>query len=399
MYKRPIFHLLLSRLNEPRRCIQVLYGPRQTGKTTIARQILSEFPVPGHYASADEPALKDHSWIEKQWETGRAKILMRDQKTSALLVLDEIQKIPGWSETVKRLWDDDSHRRTPLYVVLLGSSPLLVQQGLTESLTGRFEIVYVTHWGFSEMREAFGWDLSHFLFYGGYPGSADLITDHNRWRHYIQDSLIETSVSRDILLMKRVDKPALLRRLFELGCLHSSQILSYQKMLGQLLDAGNTVTLAHYLQLLHGAGLIAGLPKYSGQQVKQRGSSPKLVVLNTALMSTMSNLQFEEALQNPTFWGRLVESAVGGWLINGSMGKSLQVFYWAGSNREVDYILTRGETVIAIEVKSGSGKISLPGMEILSRRYKIAKKMLVGRDGIPLEDFFLTPPEDWLAKS
>jgi predicted AAA+ superfamily ATPase len=396
MYKRPIYNVLLSRLGERRRFIQVLSGPRQTGKTTIARQILSELPAPGHYASADEPALKDHSWIEKQWETGRAKIPVRDQKTPALLVLDEIQKIPGWSETVKRLWDEDSHRQTPLYIVLLDSSPLLVQQGLTESLAGRFEIVHVTHWGFSEMREAFGWDMKRFLFYGGYPGSADLVRDHARWRQYIHDTLIETSVSRDILLMKRVDKPALLRRLFELGCLYSGQILSYQKMLGQLLDAGNTVTLAHYLELLSGAGLITGLQKYSGQHVRQRGSSPKLLVLNTALMSAMSHLDFEAALRDSTFWGRLVESAVGAWLLNGSMGKGLQVFYWAGSNREVDYILTRGKTAVAIEVKSGSGRTALPGMEMLSRNYKIAKKMLVGGDGIPLEDFFRTPPEDWI---
>lgn len=150
-------------------------------------------------------------------------------------------------------------------MVILGSSPLLVQRGLTESLAGRFEIIPVVHWSFSEMREAFGWEVDHYVFYGGYPGAADLIKEPQRWRRYLIDSLIETTVSRDIFLMTRVDKPVLLRRLFELGCLYSGQVLSYQKMLGQLQDAGNTTTLAHYLQLLEGAGLLKGLPKYAGQ--------------------------------------------------------------------------------------------------------------------------------------
>ncbi|GAB4378664.1 MAG: hypothetical protein Kow0042_27320 [Calditrichia bacterium] len=181
--------------------------------------------LPVHYASADEPALKDRDWIEQQWETGR--FLSRDKK--AILILDEIQKIPGWSETVKKLWDTDTFQNRALHVVLPGSSPLLVQRGLTESLAGRFEILPVTHWSFIEMHNAFGWELDQYIFFGGYPGSADLITDEQRWQNYILNSLIETTVSRDILLLTRVDKPALLRRLFELGCSYSGQIISYKK--------------------------------------------------------------------------------------------------------------------------------------------------------------------------
>lgn len=396
MYKQPVFDVLLRRLSEPRRFIQVLAGPRQTGKTTVARQVLAETEFPNHYASADEPSLKSHNWIEQQWEVGRSIVKKRGRKQKALLVLDEIHKIPGWSETVKRLWDEDAFKDVSLQVVLLGSSPLLVQRGLTESLAGRFEIIHVTHWSFSEMKHAFGWKLDTFLYYGGYPGAAGLIKERGRWAQYVLDSLIETSISRDLLLMTRVDKPALLRRLFELGCAYSGQILSYQKMLGQLQDAGNTTTLAHYLQLLQGAGLLCGLSKYSEKKVRQRGSSPKLLVLNTALMTAASSLTMEEARQDSSFWGRLVESAIGAHLANNILGKEMQLFYWAGNNQEVDFVLRRGKNIAAIEVKSGRRGKNLPGMDAFSRQFKVKKKLLVGTQGIPLEDFLTAVPESWL---
>jgi predicted AAA+ superfamily ATPase len=302
MFLRQIASLLRARIREPRRFIQALIGPRQTGKTTLVHQIMSELQLASQYASADEPVLRDRAWIEEQWETARYRLKSGAGQVAGLLVLDEIQKVTGWSETVKRLWDEDSAAQLPLHVVILGSSQLLVQQGLTESLAGRFETIPVTHWSFAEMREAFGWDLDQYLFFGGYPGSAGLIEDCERWRRYIVDSLIETTLSRDILLMRRVDKPALLRRLFELGCIYSGQVLSYQKMLGQLQDAGNTTTLAHYLSLLEEAGLLMGVPKYAGQKVRQRASSPKLLILNTALMSSLSLLDFEEAVDFHIGW-------------------------------------------------------------------------------------------------
>jgi hypothetical protein len=272
MYVRPIYHILKKRVAERRKFIQVLSGPRQTGKTTIARRLIDELDIPSHYASADEPALKGTAWIEQQWETAR----FQSAKNPAVLILDEIHKIPGWSETIKRLWDEDTAGGHFLHVVLLGSAPLLIQSGLTESLAGRFEIIPVPHWSFPEMRDAFGWSIDQYICYGGYPGAADLIADTSegdgfeRWRRYIMDALVEMTVSRDILLMKRIDKPALLRRLFDLGCAYSGQILSYQKMLGQLQDAGNTTTLAHYLDLLDAAGLIKGLQKISVEKVRQK---------------------------------------------------------------------------------------------------------------------------------
>jgi len=396
MLKRPTYRILIERFSEPRRFIQVLAGPRQAGKTTLAQQVMSDLKMPTHYASADEPLLKDRTWLEQQWEAARAKLRSGAGQKKALLVLDEIQKISGWSEVVKRLWDEDSAAGLSLHVVVLGSSPLLVQQGLTESLAGRFEIIPITHWLFSEMRDGFGWEVDQYIFYGGYPGAARLTRDFQRWSRYIMDSLIETTVSRDILLMTRVDKPALLRRLFELGCSYSGQILSYQKMLGQLQDAGNTTTLAHYLRLLEGAGMLAGLPKYAGQRARQRASSPKLQILNTALMSATSHLTFKEARNDSDYWGRLVESAVGATLANGLMGKDIRLFYWSSRNREVDFVLSRGGVLAAIEVKSGHRKVTLPGMEAFAKEFNVKRKLLVGAGGIPLEDFFGTPPERWV---
>ena len=394
MFKRPIHGMLMERMSEPRRFIQVLYGPRQSGKTTLAHQVMADLESPSHYASADEPTLKDRTWIEQQWEIARLKV---ESAKNALFVMDEAQKIDGWSETVKRLWDEDTAKGLPLHVMLLGSSPLLVQRGLTESLAGRFEVIPVTHWSFAEMREAFDWGLDEYIFFGGYPGGADLINDQKRWSNYIKDALIETTISRDILLMTRVDKPALLRRLFELGCSYSGQILSYQKMLGQLQDAGNTTTLAHYLNLLEGAGLLAGLSKYAGQRVRQRGSSPKLLVLNTALMTAQSQLNLGEAKQDTDFWGRLVESAIGAALMNGLRGENIELFYWSSRNREVDFVLSRRKSLVALEVKSGRRKVTLPGIEAFSTEFRVTKKLLVGAQGIPVEDFLLTPPPKWLS--
>jgi hypothetical protein len=395
MFKRPIFNDLIRRFNEKRRFIQVLSGPRQTGKTTLARQITDTLNVPIQYASADDPALKGQAWIEQQWETARAKLKSHPGKR-ALLILDEIQKIPRWSESVKRLWDEDTLSRKSLYVLLLGSSPLLMQKGLTESLAGRFEVIHVAHWPFNEMRDAFGWTVDTYIYFGGYPGSAELISDQERWKRYILDSIVEPTISRDILLMTRIDKPALLRRLFELGCMYSGQVLSYQKMLGQLQDAGNTTTVAHYLKLLESAGMIAGLQKYAGQRVRQRGSSPKFQVMNTALTSALLHLSFDEAHTNPDVWGRLVESSVGASLLNGIAGKDMELYYWAGFNREVDFVLRKGKKVAAIEVKTGKKKTSLPGMELLTKEFKITKKLLVGEYGIPIEEFLLKPAEFWI---
>ena len=392
VYKRPLFRTLLSRLKEPRRFLQVLSGPRQVGKTTLARQAMDAVRIRSQYASADEPTLQDRTWIEQQWDLARLKA----KNGGALLVLDEVQKVPGWSEVVKRLWDEDTAKGVSLKCVLLGSSPLLVQKGLTESLAGRFEILHVTHWSYAEMRDAFGWDVDRYVYFGGYPGSAGLVEDRPRWARYIVESLIETTLSRDILLMTRVDKPALLRRLFLLGCDYSGQILSYQKMLGQLQDAGNTTTLAHYLDLLAGVGMLKGIPKFSGKKVLQRASSPKLQVLNTALMTSQSRWHYTAAKKNRDYWGRLVESAVGAHLVNGAAGTMLEVYYWRERGQEVDFVLQSGERVVAVEVKSGRTRTAHSGMETFDKIVRPYRKILVGGQGIPLEEFLETTVTGWV---
>ena len=386
MYSRQIDARLLERLRETRRFIQVVWGPRQVGKTTSVTRALQALGLPHRYASADSPATHSAAWIRQQWELAR----LDAGSGTAVLALDEVQKVPGWSDTVKALWDEDTAAHRDVRVVLLGSSPLLMQAGMADSLAGRFEVLRWTHWTYAECKAAFGWDLETFLFFGGYPGSAPLVADVPRWRSYIVDSLIETSLSRDILLMTRVDKPALLRQLFALSCEYSGQILSYTKMLGQLTDAGNTTTLAHYLELLGGAGLVTGLAKYTGGAVRQRASSPKLHVMNTALMTAFSHREPAEALVDTAWRGRLVESAVGAYLLARAQDGEFRVRYWREGDREVDFVLERRDALVAIEVKSDDAPLGPHrGMQAFSERYPDARLLTVGADGIPLERLLL----------
>lgn len=395
-YQRPQVRLLLERLLEPRRFMQVLAGPRQVGKTTVMRQVGPTIGLPFLYASADEPGLKGSGWIAQQWETARA--LCRQPDTdSAVLALDEIQKIIGWSETVKRLWDEDSASGIALKVVILGSAPLLMQQGLSESLAGRFEILHLRHWSFNEMHDAFGWDVDTYIQFGGYPGAAGLIGFPDRWARYVLDSLVETTISRDVLLMTRVDKPALLRQLFELGCRYSGQILSYTKMLGQLQDAGNTTTLAHYLELLSAAGMVTGIRKYAGDAARRRASSPKLQVLNNALMTVSTGGIVKNTGGDTSLWGRLVESAVGAHLANEALAGSFELFYWREGDLEVDFILRKQNRLTAIEVKSGNTEgTAHKGTEAFRLHFSPQRCLLVGSGGIPLEDFLSQPADTWV---
>lgn len=395
-YVRPAFEILRSRVLQERRFIQVLAGPRQVGKTTLARQLIETLNMPCHYVSADEPTLQDRTWLAQQWDLARMKVGTPGPRREVLLVIDEVQKVQGWSETVKRLWDEDSAAGLPVKLLLLGSSSLLVQKGLTESLAGRFEVIPITHWSYREMRDCFGMTLDQYLLFGGYPGAAPLIEDGRRWSSYIRDSLIETTVSRDILLLNRVDKPALLRRLFGLVCEYSGQILSYQKMLGQLQDAGNTTTLAHYLDLLDSTGLAVGLAKYAPGRVGRRGSSPKLLVLNTALMTAQWGPAPQSLREDPCAWGRVVETSVGAHLVNTSRDQHIEVLYWLGRNREVDLVLCRGDIVVAIEVKSSARRQTAPGTEAFCRQFHVKRTLLVGGQGIPLEEFLSTPADHWL---
>lgn len=373
--------------------MQVLAGPRQAGKTTLARQGAAVVGMAVRFATADDPILRDRAWLAAEWAEARK---LTAGGRDAILILDEVQKITQWSETVKRFWDEDTAERRPLRVLILGSSPLLVQRGLTESLAGRFEVIRVGHWSFGEMRDAFRWDLDRFVYYGGYPGAAAFVDDAERWASYVRDSLIETTISRDVLLLQPVQKPALLRQLFGLACEYSGQVVSYTKMLGQLQDSGNTATLAHYLELLAGAGMVRGLQKYSGSRVRQRGSIPKLLALNTALVTAVLRVPFADARNDATIWGRLVETAVGAHLAN---AWDVELMYWRDRGREVDYVVRAGRSVVAIEVASGRRKDALPGMAAFIDEFKHARPMLVGAQGVGLEDFLLRDPRSIADRS
>lgn len=391
MYFRPQLATLAARVQQPRRFLQILAGPRQVGKTTVARQAMASFAGKSHYASADQPAAPDSNWIAQQWRI--ARILAA--QGSALLVLDEVQKVPRWSESVKMLWDEDGFSGCALHVVLLGSSQFLMQHGLSESLAGRFELIRVPHWSYGEMREAFDWDVERFIYFGGYPGAAALVSDEFRWRSYVLDAIIEPTISRDVLQLARIDKPALLRRLFVLGCHYSGQILSYQKMIGQLQDAGNTTTLAHYLALLSGAWMLTGLDKFAGDQARSRAASPKLLALNTALISAQTAHTFEATHQDSENWGRLVESAIGAHLKNAA-DPGMEITYWRDRNQEVDFVLRRGNKMIGIEVKSGRNRGALTGLDRFTKIFNARPGLCVGTGGIPLETFLASPVAEWL---
>lgn len=382
MFTRVLVSQLTKRLIEPRKFIQIVAGPRQTGKTTAVLQALEQLKSQKHFVSADDPNLVSAEWLRNEWELARAFA----KKNEAILVIDEIQKISNWSSMVKLLWDEDSRLNVSLKVVLTGSSSLLLQKGLTESLMGRFEILYSPHWSYSECKEAFGYSLEDFLFYGGYPGAASLIKDENRWIRYIGTSIVEPTISQDVLMMEEVRKPALLRSLFMLGSGYSAQELSFTKILGQLQDAGNTVTLAHYLELLGRANILTGLQNYSGNQIRSRKSSPKFLVYDTSLMTYANGKNRRQLLENSIERGRLVESAVGAYLLARGKEEGLEVYWWRERNCEVDFVIKKGSRLTAIEVKSGRVK-NVGGSLVFKKLYPEAFSLIIGSTNFNLEDF------------
>jgi predicted AAA+ superfamily ATPase len=390
MFQRSHFQLLTNRIKEPRKHIQVIIGPRQVGKTTLLRQILAKTDFPFSFISADETGSGNILWLENQWEAIRFKMKV-EGISSYLFVVDEIQKVQQWSEIIKAQWDADTNSGLNIKLVILGSSRLLIQDGLTESLAGRFETIHMGHWSYNEMHEAFGWTPEQFVWFGGYPGSAELITDEKRWKSYVRESLIENCINKDILMMTRVDKPALMRRLFEVGCLYSSQILSFNKILGQLQDAKNTVTLSHYLKLLDTAGMVCGLEKYSPNIIRQRASSPKFQVHNTALISAQHKNDFHEIKDDPKEWGRFVESCIGAHLLNYSFASGYKIFYWRDGNDEIDFVIEKNGTAIVLEVKSNKGK-NVNGMLAFKNKFNPEKNLLIGESGIPWTEFIKIDP-------
>lgn len=392
MYERPLVSIIASRLNESRLRIQVVAGPRQVGKTTAVKQALKRYDRPFSYRFAEGLGVNPLAWLEREWQEAR---LRAKELGEYLLVIDEIQKIVGWSEVVKRLWDEDTFEDRPLKALILGSSRLLLAQGLNESLMGRFELIEAWHWSYAEMRDAFGFSIDDYVLFGGYPGAAAYIADEERWREYLHNSIIEPSISRDILQLERIAKPALLRQLFSLACTYSAKILSYQKMLGQLQDAGNATTLAHYLKLLGEAGLVCGLEKFFEEELRMKASSPKLAVCNTALMTAMMPYGFSELRARHDLWGHLFESAVGAHLIPSCHKGNIRLSYWNVGNKEVDFVLRKGDRLAAMEVKSETAD-SISGMKEFKVKYPRVRSYLVGGQGQAPEEFFVRDAEIYL---
>lgn len=424
-YTRPLSEKFLSLLaGEPGHML-FCSGPRQSGKTTLIRQVLDQCDCSWLYVSADDFTFEtsvneygpqsasvladdwyakppespiidndDTAWLARSWELARELANAKDGRF--VFVIDEVQHIPEWARFVKGMWDADQRRGHRLHVVMLGSAPLLMQEGMANYLTGRFRTIHVPHWSFSEMRNAFGLSLDEYIYYGGYPGGAAKTGDFDQWYEYVQNTIVGTSIEREILAMQQINKPVLMESLLTVGAGYSGQILSYNKMLGQLQDAGNTTTLARYLKLLSDVGLLTGLPKHSNRAYVRKASTPKLNVLNTALMSAGSGHELDGAKDDKRFWGRLVESAVGAHLLN-SGNSRIEVSYWRHNNYEVDFVVKYGRRLLAVEVKSGLNQrgFDMKGLKAFNDNFGPAKSLAVGQAGIPVEDFLSAPVTHW----
>ena len=385
MYKRHQYKELRSRIEEPRNKIQVISGPRQVGKSTLVKQVLSDMSIGFTAVSADNTDPRDTGWIGEIWETARQRMRLA-HAGEYLLVIDEVHKIDNWSEAVKKEWDADTFNDVKIKVVLLGSSRLLLKNGLTESLAGRYELIRMPHWSYTEVKEAFGMDIDHYIFFGGFPGGIAFTNNEARWRHYIKDSIIAPAIEHDILMTKIVYKPELMLRLFELGCTYSGEEIALNKLLGQLQDVGNVTTLAGYLEILNQCSLLAALQKYARDDARKYNSIPKYQVYNNALMTAYKGRTFEKDRIDPKVWGRWVESAVGAYLLGMAEELGYQLYYWRKGDDEVDFIIANDGESIAIEVKSGRRGIN-SGLPKFVKTFHPKLSFVVGTSGVSLEDF------------
>ena len=393
-FERRIVQEIRSGLAGRKKLLQIITGPRQVGKTTAALQVAANWQGPVVHASADEPLPPGPEWIFSQWQSAEIA-LGKDQvsERGALLILDEVQKVKGWSEAVKGVWDAAIREGKKIEVILLGSSSLLIPKGITESLAGRFLLYRCSHWGLEEVTKAFSWNLDQWLFFGGYPGAAELIESEPKWRSYVADSLIETVLAKDVLQLQTVAKPALLRHLFLLACTYPALILSYTKMLGQLHDAGNTTTLAHYLQLLESAYLVTGLELFKRGRQAKRGSSPKFVIWNNGLINAVTQSLFSRIHDDLSWRGRLLENAVGAHLLNNMGGLTYSIYYWRHKSYEVDFVIETPGKLWALEVKSGKPG-NTNGLKKFCELYPETRPLIIGRSGIDFEDFFRSDPKE-----
>ena len=359
-FQRAFVTQLAQRFTAVQPFIQVVVGPRQVGKTTGVRQLLAQGPWPHHYANADDVLVSDRSWLLEHWQQALL------QGEGALLVVDEIQKVANWPETIKALWDAKPGR---LRVLLLGSSALEIHAGATESLAGRFELLRVHHWTYAELKAAFDYDLPRYLTFGGYPGAVSLEHDPDRWYAYMKDAIVEAVIGKDILQSHKVTNPALFRQAFQILCAYPAQEISYTKLLGQLQDRGNTDLIKHYIALYGGAFMLHALQKYSPRAWLTRSSSPKMLPACPALFSMVAGVNVSK---NTEERGRAFELAVGAELVQ----QPGQVFYWRERNDEVDFVYQDRAALYAIEVKSGRKK-SAKGLDAFLAQVPHALRVIV----------------------
>lgn len=389
-YVRPVFQTIQERLSDTKGLIQVITGPRQIGKTTLIQQLFRSEHWLGIYHLVDGTEKNSPALIESMYN--EALLKQKESKIPVILAIDEIQKVPHWSETIKRLYDREKfYSKVRPQLILLESSHWLMQRGLSESLAGRFEQWNLSHWTYNEMHDAFGITPEEYVYFGSYPGAIVFREDEQRWSSYVRQSLIETVITKDVLLMERIDKPAVLRRVFELGSTYSGQILSYTKLLGQLQDAKNTTTVAHYLELLQRAGLLEGLQKFSIDAARKKNSSPKWQVMNNALLSVTLGKSYDQVRTDPKLWGKFVESAVGSHLIS-YRGDDMEIFYWNESNAEVDFVLKWNNLLIGLEVKSSHNKVT--GLQKFSRQFNPHKIYQLDDRGLSWQEFIKMDPRN-----
>ena len=342
--------------------IQVILGPRQVGKTTGIQIFLKSFKKSAyHYVSADGVLSKTSDWILEQW------LMASNKDEGGLLVIDEVQKVENWSETIKKLWDQQARSSQRIKVVLLGSSSLDIQKGLSESLTGRFLLHRVYQWNFNESQKGYKLSFEELLKYGGYPGSYQFKEEIVQWLNYMKNSIVETVVGKDILSLARVKSPALFHQSFYIAMSYGGQEISYTKLLGQLQDKGNVEIIKHYLELFEGAFLLRQLFKYSNKAVLSRSSSPKILPMAPALYSMNKDVDLSQEEM-----GRAFEIVVGCELVR----LPGQLYYWRQGKYEVDFVYKFGKKLTAIEVKYGKN-ISAKGLEKFKEEFPSTKLLLL----------------------
>lgn len=384
-YVRQKYQEIVTRIEEPRRFIQVLAGPRQVGKTTLVRQVLSELSIPHSNETADNIEPTDTDWIRRIWQSTRVWMKI-NQVTEYLLVIDGIQKLENWSEAVKKEWDYDTNNNINIKVLLLGSSRLLIKRGLTESLAGRYELIRIGHWSYQEMHDAFGWDVDKYIYFGGYPGAVALVDNERRWRRYIKDSLVAPAIEKDVIMTANIYKPALMKQVFELGCGYSGELLSLTKIVRQLQDVGNATTVANYINILDESNLLAGLQKFAMDDARKYNSVPKFQVYNNALLTVYKGRSYVQDRLDTMVWERWVESAIGTHLLSQAADLEYEVFYWRERDNEVDFVIKSEHKCIAIEVKSGRRGTN-KGLPLFDKTFHPDLSFVVGTEGIGLEDF------------